>query len=208
MRINIVDTPGHSDFGGEVERTLSMVDGILLLVDACEGPLPQTRFVLQKALEAGLLDDALHQQDRSRRRARGRSARRGLRSVHRSRRERGSARFPGALHQRARRHRAYPSSTVRARILRRCSTRSSAICRGPKSIPTRTLQFQVNNIDYDEYVGRLAIGRIIAGSITAGRDVLAVPGRRLARVVQSRASLRMAGAQAGRADRGATRATS
>src|SRR5581483_1549132 len=53
-RVNIVDTPGHSDFGGEVERTLSMVDGVLLLVDACEGPLPQTRFVLKKALEAGL----------------------------------------------------------------------------------------------------------------------------------------------------------
>ena len=53
-RINIVDTPGHSDFGGEVERTLSMVDGILLLVDASEGPLPQTRFVLKKALEAGM----------------------------------------------------------------------------------------------------------------------------------------------------------
>src|SRR5208337_2316541 len=53
-RINIVDTPGHSDFGGEVERTLSMVDGVLLLVDACEGPLPQTRFVLKKALEAKL----------------------------------------------------------------------------------------------------------------------------------------------------------
>src|SRR5271154_6850877 len=51
-RINIVDTPGHSDFGGEVERTLSMVDGVLLLVDACEGPLPQTRFVLKKALES------------------------------------------------------------------------------------------------------------------------------------------------------------
>jgi GTP-binding protein len=50
-RINIVDTPGHSDFGGEVERTLSMVDGVLLLVDACEGPLPQTRLVLKKALE-------------------------------------------------------------------------------------------------------------------------------------------------------------
>ncbi|HXR36602.1 MAG TPA: GTP-binding protein, partial [Candidatus Binataceae bacterium] len=55
VRINIVDTPGHSDFGGEVERTLSMVDGVLLLVDACEGPLPQTRFVLKKALESGLV---------------------------------------------------------------------------------------------------------------------------------------------------------
>ena len=54
VKINIVDTPGHADFGGEVERTLTMVDGVLLLVDAAEGPLPQTRFVLRKALEAGL----------------------------------------------------------------------------------------------------------------------------------------------------------
>src|SRR5499427_6259780 len=52
--INIVDTPGHADFGGEVERTLAMVDGIMLLVDASEGPLPQTRFVLRKALERRL----------------------------------------------------------------------------------------------------------------------------------------------------------
>src|SRR5215831_3078186 len=54
LTINIVDTPGHADFGGEVERGLSMVDGVLLLVDAGEGPLPQTRFVLRKTLEAGL----------------------------------------------------------------------------------------------------------------------------------------------------------
>src|SRR4051812_13081753 len=53
-RINIVDTPGHADFGGEVERVLSMVDGVLLLVDAVEGPMPQTRFVTLKALELGL----------------------------------------------------------------------------------------------------------------------------------------------------------
>jgi GTP-binding protein len=53
-KINIVDTPGHADFGGEVERTLKMVDGAMLLVDAAEGPLPQTRFVLKKALEQGL----------------------------------------------------------------------------------------------------------------------------------------------------------
>ena len=52
-KINIIDTPGHADFGGEVERVLSMVDGVLLLVDAAEGPMPQTRFVLQKALELG-----------------------------------------------------------------------------------------------------------------------------------------------------------
>src|SRR4030081_3789821 len=54
-KINIVDTLGHSDFGGEVERALKMVDGVLLLVDASEGPLPQTRYVLQKALQAKLL---------------------------------------------------------------------------------------------------------------------------------------------------------
>ena len=54
-KINIIDTPGHADFGGEVERVLNMADGVLLLVDAFEGPMPQTRFVLQKALELGLI---------------------------------------------------------------------------------------------------------------------------------------------------------
>jgi GTP-binding protein len=54
VKVNIVDTPGHSDFGGEVERALTMVDGVLLLVDASEGPLPQTRFVLRKALDGRL----------------------------------------------------------------------------------------------------------------------------------------------------------
>src|SRR5438045_7760950 len=54
VRINIVDTPGHADFGGEVERILSMVDGVLVLVDAAEGPLPQTKFVVSKALHVGL----------------------------------------------------------------------------------------------------------------------------------------------------------
>ena len=54
IKINLLDTPGHADFGGEVERSLMMVDGVLLLVDAAEGPLPQTRFVLGKALERGI----------------------------------------------------------------------------------------------------------------------------------------------------------
>ena len=70
--INIVDTPGHADFGGEVERTLSMVDGVMLLVDASEGPLPQTRFVLRKALERRLTPIVVDQQDRPARRARRR----------------------------------------------------------------------------------------------------------------------------------------
>ena len=99
--INIVDTPGHADFGGEVERTLSMVDGVLLLVDASEGPLPQTRFVLRKALERRLPPIVvINKIDRPGRAAAG-GAQRGLRPVHRSRRHRGAARVPGALHQRA-----------------------------------------------------------------------------------------------------------
>ena len=53
VKINVIDTPGHADFGGEVERVLKMVNGVILLVDAAEGPMPQTRFVLQKALELG-----------------------------------------------------------------------------------------------------------------------------------------------------------
>ena len=54
VKINIIDTPGHSDFGGEVERVLNMADGVILLVDAFEGPMPQTRFVMQKAIDLGL----------------------------------------------------------------------------------------------------------------------------------------------------------
>jgi small GTP-binding protein domain len=77
VKINIIDTPGHADFGGEVERVLNMADGVLLLVDAFEGPMPQTRFVLQKAIELGFETHRGHQQGGqtqlpSRRGARGR----------------------------------------------------------------------------------------------------------------------------------------
>ena len=105
VKINIVDTPGHTDFGGEVERALKMVDGVMLLVDASEGPLPQTRYVLSKALEARLAADRGDQQDRPAGRAHAGSAERDLRPLHRSGRRRGPARFPDHLHQRPRRHR-------------------------------------------------------------------------------------------------------
>ena len=100
VKLNIVDTPGHADFGGEVERALTMVDGVLLLVDASEGPLPQTRFVLRKALEARLPVDPRRQQGRPARRAHRRGRRRGLRAVPRPRRRRGPARLPDRLHER------------------------------------------------------------------------------------------------------------
>ena len=102
VKINIVDTPGHADFGGEVERGLTMVDGVLLLVDASEGPLPQTRFVLRKALEARLPVILVRQQGRPARRPHRRGRRRGLRAVPRPRRRRGADRVPDRLHERAR----------------------------------------------------------------------------------------------------------
>ena len=87
LKINIFDTPGHADFGGEVERTLSAWwTACILLVDAVEGPLPQTRFVLRKALERRPHADRGHQQDRPARRPAAGSAQRGLRPLHRSRR--------------------------------------------------------------------------------------------------------------------------
>ena len=102
VKINIIDTPGHADFGGEVERVLNMVDGVLLLVDACEGPMPQTRFVLQKALAPGPARHRRHQQDRPARRPAPGRAQRTYRPVHRPGRRRGPARVPGPLRSRPR----------------------------------------------------------------------------------------------------------
>ena len=96
-RINIVDTPGHADFGGEVERILNMVDGALVLVDAAEGPLPQTKFVVSKALQDGAQAHRGDQQGRPAGRARDRGRERGVRPVRRARCHRRAARFPDPL---------------------------------------------------------------------------------------------------------------
>ena len=96
IRINIVDTPGHADFGGEVERVLSMVDGVLLLVDAVEGPMPQTRFVTRKALALGLQPIVVvNKIDRPARARAGPEP--DLRPVRQARRDRGTTRLPGGL---------------------------------------------------------------------------------------------------------------
>ena len=103
VRINIVDTPGHADFGGEVERILSMVDGVLVLVDAAEGPMPQTKFVLGKALRQGLRPIVvINKVDRPDARP-GRGPQRDLRPVRGARRERGAARFPDGFRLRPQR---------------------------------------------------------------------------------------------------------
>ena len=166
-RINIVDTPGHSDFGGEVERTLSMVDGILLLVDACEGPLPQTRFVLRKALEARLsVVLCINKIDRADARAEE-----VLDEVydlfidldaHEDQLD-----FP-ILYTNARAGTATTILGGEATDLRPLFEAIITHLPGPEVDPDATVQFQVNNLDYDDYVGRLAIGRLIAGSMVAG----------------------------------------
>ena len=100
VKINLVDTPGHADFGGEVERGLTMVDGVVLLVDSSEGPLPQTRFVLRKALRGEPAGHPGHQQGRPSRCPHQRGRRRGLPAVHRPRCQRGADRVPDRLHER------------------------------------------------------------------------------------------------------------
>ena len=114
-----------------------MVDGVMLLVDASEGPLPQTRFVLRKALERGLPPIVvMNKIDRAGRAAAG-GAQRGLRPVHRPRRHRGSDRVSRALHQRARRHWRAPTPRRRARTCGRSSTPSSSTCRRRAATPRR-----------------------------------------------------------------------
>jgi small GTP-binding protein len=102
VKINIVDTPGHSDFGGEVERVLRMVDGVLLLIDAAEGPLPQTRFVLKKALELGLRPIVVI--NKIDRRTGPGGPRRDRRSLHRARSQRRAMGLPGHLRVGPERH--------------------------------------------------------------------------------------------------------
>jgi GTP-binding protein len=168
-RINIVDTPGHSDFGGEVERTLSMVDGVLLLVDACEGPLPQTRFVLKKALERGLASIlCINKIDRS-------DARPAevLDEVYDLFIDLGADEhqldFP-VLYTNARAGIAMTKSGGEGTDLKPMFEAIISHLPGPEVVPDAPLQFQANNLDYDDYVGRLAIGRIIAGAIVAGQN--------------------------------------
>ena len=135
-QINIVDTPGHADFGGEVERILSMVDSVLLLVDAVDGPMPQTRFVTKKAFLAQSQSDRRHQQGGSARRATAQGRRPRVRSVPFAWRDGAAARFPGDLYVGAARHGRTRSGRhgVRHEAAARCDSRRE--CRRRTSIPT------------------------------------------------------------------------
>jgi len=162
--INIVDTPGHADFGGEVERTLSMVDGIMLLVDASEGPLPQTRFVLRKALERGLPPIVvLNKIDRPD--ARPQEV---LNEVYDLfidlDANEDQIEFP-VLYTNARDGVASSDPAARGQDLRPLFDAIVEHVPPPKGDPEAPLQMLVANLDSSDYLGRIAIGRIFNGTV-------------------------------------------
>ena len=171
VKINIIDTPGHADFGGEVERGLTMVDGVLLLVDASEGPLPQTRFVLRKALEASLpvilVVNKVDRPDARYRRGRGR----GVRAVPRPRRDRGADRLSRSC---TRTHapvgRALDAD-VEGSDLKPLFELLLDRIPAPTYTPDAPLQALVTNLDASPYVGRLALCRVHEGTIAKGETV-------------------------------------
>ena len=177
-KINIVDTPGHADFGGEVERGLTMVDGVLLLVDASEGPLPQTRFVLRKALEQRLpVVLVVNKVDRPDARPAG-GRERGLRALPRPRRGRIADRVSDRLRECARRARAGFAPTSSRPSLGPLFDTLLATIPAPAYDPEHPLQALVTNLDASPYVGRLALLRNPSRDAAQGRADRLVPGRR------------------------------
>ncbi|HEX2386477.1 MAG TPA: translational GTPase TypA [Candidatus Binatia bacterium] len=171
VKINIVDTPGHADFGGEVERTLAMVDGVMLLVDASEGPLPQTRFVLKKALEAGLPPIVcINKIDRADARAAE-----VLDEIYDLFIDLDATEdqldFP-IVYSNARAGIAMRDLKQPAENLQALFDLIVTALPGPLVDPSAPLQFQANNLDYDDYVGRLAIGRLKNGRLAVGQYAL------------------------------------
>ena len=169
-KINIVDTPGHSDFGGEVERVLKMVDAVLLVVDAADGPMPQTRFVLRKALELGLRPIVtVNKVDRPEARPH-----QVIDEVFDLMVDLGATDaqldFPivytSAKQGFARREVDHAGNDVRPLL-------DAILVEVPEpgGDPEAPLQLLVASLDYDNYLGRLAIGRVVNGVVRGGQDV-------------------------------------
>ena len=173
VKINIVDTPGHSDFGGEVERALRLVDGVLLLVDASEGPLPQTRYVLRKALEAKLPPIVvINKIDRSD--ARPQEV---LNEIYDLFIDLDAAEeqldFP-ILYSNARAGIAKTALDAPSENLKPLFEAILKHIPPPGGSDKEGLQLLVVNLDYSEYHGRLAIGRIFSGVLNRGDEVAVV----------------------------------
>ncbi len=173
VKINIVDTPGHADFGGEVERTLKMVDGVLLLVDASEGPLPQTRFVLKKALELKLLPLlVINKIDRPDARIQE-----VLNEIYDLFIDLDATEdqldFP-IVYTIAKSGIAKMNLDDDSENLQPLFDLILKTIPPPKGDPNGVLQILVTNIDYNDYVGRLAIGRVFSGTINTGNQVAVI----------------------------------
>lgn len=185
VKLNILDTPGHADFGGEVERVLTLADGVLLLVDAAEGPLPQTRFVLQKALESGLkpilVINKIDRQD-----ARPSEV---LDEVYDLfidvNAEEEDLDFP-IVYAIGKEGIAKMEPDGEGTDLRPLFDTILESLPPPPDRREEPLQILIANTEYDDYVGRVGIGRIIAGTVKKNQPVhvLGTDGARAARVVK------------------------
>ncbi len=169
-KINIVDTPGHADFGGEVERTLNMVDGVMLLVDATEGPLPQTRFVLGKALAHGLPPIVvINKIDRPDRRIQE-----VLDEVYDLFIDLDATEeqldFP-VLYTNAKAGIALTDPEGQGRDLVPLFEAIIASIPAPVYDPAAPLQFLVTNLQHSDYVGRIAVGKVVNGTLKKGPGV-------------------------------------
>ncbi len=170
IKINIVDTPGHADFGGEVERVLTMVDGVLLLIDAFEGPMPQTRFVLKKALDLKLKPIVvINKMDRPEARA--------LEVLDATLdlfidlgADDEQLDFP-VVYASAKEKKAWLELDEEGKDLRPLFTTILEHVPAPELTDDGPLQMMVSTIDYDEYVGRIAIGRIKRGKMTVNQSI-------------------------------------
>ena len=171
LTINIVDTPGHADFGGEVERTLTMVDGVLLLVDASEGPLPQTRFVLRKALERGLPPIvAINKIDRHDARPAEVLSEVYDLFIDLDARD-DQIEFP-VLYTNAKAGTASTTVDQPGTTLRPLFEAIARHVRPPQGDPHAPLQLLVANLDSSDYLGRIAIGRVFNGTVRIGDPVV------------------------------------
>ena len=171
VKINIIDTPGHADFGGEVERILKMVDGVLLLVDAFEGPMPQTRFVLQRALELGhkviVVINKIDRPD-----ARPYEVVDEVLELFMDLNATDEQLDSPMIFASARAGKADLSPDGDSQDLKPLLDKIVDYIDPPQGDENGALQMLVSSIDYNEYVGRIAIGRIERGSIKAGQDLM------------------------------------
>ena len=175
VKINIVDTPGHADFGGEVERVLNMVDGVLLLVDSFEGPMPQTKYVLRKALEQKLKPIVvINKIDRPDQRVEE-VVDEVLELFIELDADDDQLDFP-VIYAAARAGIAKLSMDDESDNLAPLFELLLKEIPGPKGDVDGPLQMMVTTLDYDEYVGRIAIGRVIRGKILNGQNVVVMNG--------------------------------